>query len=361
MPAEAVGSVYKTTGGYGLRWYDENGVRRRKAGFSSPSKARAWFRDVERPRMRGETPQADRTITFAALVESYLEAHATGRDPFTIRTLRHRLGYATASFGDLTLVELERRVPEIAAWKSTLPAGSRYGIVQALRQVLEAAVRWGHMTRNPAKLAGPNPQPKAEEIHPFTQAELDLVAGELGPRYGPAVVFASETGMRPSEWLAIEWRDVAREAGVVLVERTCAYGVTKSYGKTARSRRRVPLSTRALEALDATPRRIDVRLVFPGKRGGVIDLKHFRRAQWHPALEAAGLPSRRIYDMRHSFATWALDAGLSIFELARYMGTSVEMIDRTYGHLAQGAEQTARAKLDAAYARRIDAASEAAW
>jgi len=208
------------------------------------------------------------------------------------------------------------------------------------------------MAENPAKLAGPNPQPKAEEIHPFTQAEIDLVAEELGPRYGPAVVFASETGMRPSEWLAIELRDVVRKAGVVLVERTCAYGAVKAYGKTARSRRRVPLSTRALEALDAIPRRLDVRLVFPGKRGGVIDLKHFRRGRWKPALEAAGIPPRRIYDMRHSFATWALDAGLSIFDLSRYMGTSVEMIDRTYGHLAQGAEASARAKLDAAYARR---------
>jgi hypothetical protein len=43
--------------------------------------------------------------------------------------------------------------------------------------------------------------------------------------------------------------------------------------------------------------------------------------------------------------------GLSIFDLSRYMGTSVEMIDRN-GHLAQGAEESARAKLDAAYAKR---------
>ena len=57
--------------------------------------------------------------------------------------------------------------------------------------------------------------------------------------------------------------------------------------------------------------------------------------------------------MRHSFATWGLDAGLSIFELARSMGTSVEMIDRTYGHLAQGAEEAARSKLDAGCARRF--------
>jgi integrase len=45
------------------------------------------------------------------------------------------------------------------------------------------------------------------------------------------VVFASETGMRPSEWLAIEWRDIDRTAGVVLVERTCAYGVRSHTGR----------------------------------------------------------------------------------------------------------------------------------
>ena len=73
--------------------------------------------------------------------------------------------------------------------------------------------------------------------------------------------------LEPSEWFSVEWRDVDRTAGVVLVERTYAYGVTKSYGKTARSRRRVPLSTRAPEALDATPRRLDVRLVYPRPPG----------------------------------------------------------------------------------------------
>jgi hypothetical protein len=60
MPAEQQGSVYKTSRGYGLRWYDETGARRRQAGFSSRSAARAWFRNVEQPRMRGQTPTARR-------------------------------------------------------------------------------------------------------------------------------------------------------------------------------------------------------------------------------------------------------------------------------------------------------------
>jgi hypothetical protein len=43
----------------------------------------------------------------------------------------------------------------------------------------------------------------------------------------------------------------------------------------------------------------------------------------------------------------ALAAGISLFELARFMGTSIEMVDRHYGHLAPGSEQAAREKLDA--------------
>jgi integrase len=56
------------------------------------------------------------------------------------------------------------------------------------------------------------------------------------------------------------------------------------------------------------------------------------------------------YVLRHTFATDALAAGLTLYELARYMGTSARVIDMMYGHLAQGSELVARAKLDA-YAR----------
>jgi integrase len=64
-------------------------------------------------------------------------------------------------------------------------------------------------------------------------------------------------------------------------------------------------------------------------------------------LQAAGVDHRRIYDMRHTFATWSLAAGMGIFTLARRMGTSVKMIDATYGHLAQDAEDQDRGLLDA--------------
>jgi integrase len=140
---------------------------------------------------------------------------------------------------------------------------------------------------------------------------------------------------------------------VLVIERSVSRGRLKAYGKTARSRRRVPLSRRALEARDSLPRRLDTRLVFPSPRGKQLDLGNWRRRDWHPALAAAGIPSRRIYDLRHTFATRALAAGLGIFEVARSMGTSVRVIDSTYGHPAHGSEQLVRQRLDVwAFSRR---------
>lgn len=67
------------------------------------------------------------------------------------------------------------------------------------------------------------------------------------------------------------------------------------------------------------------------------------------------------YVLRHTFASNALAAGVGTFELARYMGTSVEMIERTYGHLVEGADDAFRSRLDAFAAERtgVEVASAA--
>jgi integrase len=145
---------------------------------------------------------------------------------------------------------------------------------------------------------------------------------------------------------AFEWRDVDRDAAVVYIRRVVAGGRVKE-PKTERSRRRVPLTARATIVLDALPRRIDTRLVFPSPRGGSVDMHNFARREWHPALEAAGVTRRRVYDLRHTFASNALAAGISLYELSRYMGASVRVLEMHYAHLVRDAEETARAKLDA--------------
>lgn len=251
------------------------------------------------------------------------------------------------AFGDWTLAELEGAADDVARWRAGLTESSRYRLTLALRQALGAAVRWRYMTRNPAIEAGRNPEPRAEELLPFAPEEIDAIEVELGPMFGPIVVFAAESGLRTNEWVALERRDIDRSGPAVLVQRRYADGVLTPYPKTIGSRRRVPLARRALNALDRLPPRLDTPLVFPAARGGYVGLDGWRTRHWYPALEAAGIRQRGPYQLRHTFATEALAAGVSIFELARVMGTSVKMIDRTYGHLARDSEDAIRARLEA--------------
>jgi integrase len=135
---------------------------------------------------------------------------------------------------------------------------------------------------------------------------------------------------------------------VLSVRRTVSSGEIVELGKTSRSRRQVPLSPRALAALDALPPRLDTPLLFPAPEGGVLRLDNFRHREWTPAVEAAGVAKpARLYDMRHTFASNSLAGHISSFELAKIMGTSALMIERVYGTLLDGAEAGMAARLGA--------------
>lgn len=281
MPPTQRGQPYRLgPNRWGLRYYDADGKRRRKSPFPSRSAALAHYRDVIEPQLLGE-PVPLPELTLGELVPLYLERHAASVRPRTVQTLRERLAHkrdpkrgkecrcATCAFGDVPLRDLERMAGEIASWQAKLPERSRYGIVQALRQTLEAAVRWGYMQRNPAKVAGRNRQPAPRPVRAFTAAEIEAIAAELSPKYQPLPVFASATGLRPEEWQALERRDIDRGARVANVLRTVSGGEVHELAKTNGARRQVPLSRRALDALDALPARLDTPLLFPAPRGGL--------------------------------------------------------------------------------------------
>jgi integrase len=210
---------------------------------------------------------------------------------------------------------------------------------------------------NPAKRGVPNMQRRLKEKRPFESwAQIEAIAARLGPVYGPMVIFGAATGLRPSELFGLEQHDVDRELGVVYVRRAYANGGIKNT-KTRLSTRAVPLQAKAVEALDRLPPSVTRSILFPNARGGRIDFRVFGRRHRRPAQTAAGVePIRGLYDVRHTYATFALRAGVPVFAVSRFIGSSIAMIDRHYGHLARDSHVHAVSLLDAlAFERAVDA------
>jgi integrase len=223
-------------------------------------------------------------ITLRELADDYLTQHEA--EPRTIAKLRWLLAKAAYAFGERRVVDL--RSEEIGARRATLPEGHRFEATQALRQLLNRAVAWKIIDSNPAKAGVDNPRRHHPEKRPFESwAEINAVAEHLGPVYGPMVVFAAATGLRPGEWIALDQRDLDRETRVVYVRGAFAHGRLKNT-KTRRSTRAVPLQAIALEALEQLPARPDTPLLFPAPHGGYLDLHNFRRRAWKAAQRAAG-------------------------------------------------------------------------
>ncbi len=218
---------------YRFRAGGRGSKRVQRGGFASEQDAReALERELER--LRRERRIA-RRLTLAELVETYLAQHDVR--PVTIEKLRYLLSKATAVFGDRKVGELTSQ--EIAEWRMRLSPGYRFEATQALRQVLHRAVAWGMIEVNPAKVGVDNPVRRRKEQHPFESwAELEAVAEAIGPRYGPMILFAAATGLRPA--IALEKRDIDRTERVVYVRRSFTRRELK-ITKTEASMRAVPL------------------------------------------------------------------------------------------------------------------------
>jgi integrase len=229
-----------------------------------------------------------------------------------------------------------------------------------LRDAFQQAVKWQLLPRNPAQFVD-LPRQEHHEMRAFSpeQATRFLEASQGDPLY-PLFLLALTTGMRPGEYLALQWKDLNFETGALSVCRTLARNGQFEDPKTARSRRSVtllPTVTQALRShraqqaawrLSQGPTYKNMDLVFASETGGPLNEHNLVRRHFKPILKAAGLPNARLYDLRHTCATLLLAAGENVKVISERLGhASVALTLDTYSHVLPGMQQAAADKLQA--------------
>ena len=160
-------------------------------------------------------------------------------------------------------------------------------------------------------------------------------AGEINPAFCDAIRLLLLTGARKTEILGLRWAevDIERRLLVLPPERTKAGGQN--------GERRITLSPPALEILAKRRSAEDAEFVFPAIRGEghIIGV----RRPFAKACNRAGLEGVRIHDLRHSFASFAVADGASLFLVGKLLGHASARTAERYAHLSGDPLQDAAA------------------
>ena len=225
---------------------------------------------------------------------------------------------------NLTSLDLQRfykhlldggRVDRVEAKKK--PKGLAPKTVRNIHQMIGSAYNLAMeqklVTRNPTQgCALPKVEHKemktltADQLSAFFQEARDSGVYEL-------YYLDLATGLRRGELLGLKWTDVDLDRGVLKIQRAISRQngkVVEAPLKTKNAYRTLPLSADAIDVLMQQRRKTDSsEWIFPAPTGGPMSpdsvLHMFQRV-----LKRAGLPRIRFHDLRHTFATMALQNGV---------------------------------------------------
>lgn len=267
-------------------------------------------------------------------------------------------------WGDVPLNEIEHLA--VQSWVNSLvPDLSASAARQCFYQLsasLKAAVRAGHIEHSPCFGVKLPTLPPAPERY-LTDDEVGLLFEQFDQVYRVLVELLLDTGMRIGEAVALHRHRIDfTEHTVDVVEHWDQYTRTvRAYGKGKR-RRTLPL-TPHLERLlmdwfrshPATKQscgfehvkgsRCHSELAVVGPRGAVIDPHNFSNVKWGEALDYAGIGHARVHDLRHTFASRLVTAGVPMARVQKLLGHDSITTTSRYSHLEKDGHDEVRAAL----------------
>jgi integrase len=225
-----------------------------------------------------------------------------------------------------------------------------------LHRALKDAVRWGYLVRNVAEAADP-PKGKSAEMRVWSPDQLRAFLEHVREDHLYAFwLLIATTGMRRGELAGLRWADVDLDAGRLSVRQprvVVANQPQASEPKTTRGRRSLALDPVTVSALRrhrarqlehklaVGARYQDSGLVFTWLDGSPIHPLRFSRS-FEQHARRAGLPKIRLHDLRHSYASAALAAGVPAKVISERLGhATIAVTMDIYSHVLPGLDREA--------------------
>jgi integrase len=370
------GHIAKREGRRGVSWAyvvdlpkKTDGRRRQKwvSGFRTRREAQEALAE-ELGRLRSGTFVESSRITLAEYLEgTWLPAMRSQLRPGTWDAYRWSLGvYVIPHLGQ---VRLQKLTPGHLStlYADLLAHGGKGGrplsgrSVQyagsILRKALNDAVRkWDLLEHNPSARAD-LPKRNRTAMATWTGPELERFLAQVkGDRLAALWTFAALSGARRGEVVGLRWADLDLEAGTASIRQAIvmvARRPTFQGPKTGRGRRLIRLDAATVAALRAHRKAqaeerlawgaawTDHGLVFCQEDGQPLNPETV--AKWFQAhSRAAGLPRIRFHDLRHTWATLALQAGVHPKAVSGRLGhATIAITLDTYSHLLPDVESDA--------------------
>lgn len=272
-------------------------------------------------------------ITFEDACKGLLRQVRRERKPATADTYQRRLEahWSALAHQDLRAITLAR-IKEIDALQDWSTQKTRKDCLSALSCVFRWGMDAGYCESNPARLVktGKHQRP---QIEPFTHEEITAIFEELRGATRALYGLMLESGCRTGELCALRWPEV--EPTAIRIVATMYKG--ERVGTKTHHDRRVLLTKEGQRILrEHTDSRFRGDHVFLTSHGNPYQVDDSLTEAFRGACRRAGIRYRRPYNLRHTYASRALSAGVEPSWLAEQMGDHVETVLRHYARWIGG-------------------------